>query len=150
MSKLTPGATAAPNAWIAAGSLVRDPRAVSNFALAINMASEYVHVANIDAGWWTDLKTGDVAERNVGEILMLIVSEIAEAMEAHRKGLMDDKLPDRSGLEVELADAIIRILDLAGAMRLDLGGAIKKKLAFNRTRADHQIENRKAPGGKAY
>ena len=53
-------------------------------------------------------------------------------------------------IEVELADAMIRILDLAGALQLDLAGAMQEKLAFNKTREDHQIENRMKDNGKAY
>ena len=86
----------------------------------------------------------------VGQKMMLIVSEVSEAMEGHRKGLMDDHLRHRRMIEVELADATIRIFDLAGAMNLDLGGAIAEKLAYNAQRADHKPENRKAAGGKAY
>jgi hypothetical protein len=52
--------------------------------------------------------------------------------------------------EVEIADAAIRIFDLAGAMGYDLGAAIVEKLSFNAQRADHKIENRLKPGGKAY
>jgi NTP pyrophosphatase (non-canonical NTP hydrolase) len=81
---------------------------------------------------------------------MLIVSEVAEAMEADRKGLMDDKLPHRSGLEVELADAVIRIFDLAGAKGLDIGNAIMEKILYNMSREDHKVENRMKAGGKKY
>ena len=86
----------------------------------------------------------------VAEKLVLIHSEISEAMEAARKNLKDDKLPHRSGVEVELADAVIRILDLAGALQLDLAGAVQEKLAYNSTREDHRIENRKGEKGKSY
>lgn len=104
------------------------------------------------AGWWNDLCSGEslIGKRNIGEMLCLIHSEISEAMEGHRKGLPDDKLPHRPMIEVELADAVIRIADLAGAMSLDLGGAIAEKLEYNRNRADHKPENRKADGGKKY
>lgn len=105
------------------------------------------------SGWWTSRLTGkplDYSQVNIGEKLMLIVSEVAEGMEGHRKDLMDDKLPHRKMLEVELADALIRILDLAGFLQYDLAGAVIEKLAFNQQRADHKIENRNAPGGKAY
>lgn len=103
-----------------------------------------------EAGWWTDLATGEPLERNVGEMLMLMVSELSEAMEGHRKNLMDDKLPHRPMVEVELADAIIRIGDFAGRFGYDVGGAIAEKMAFNQIRPDHKIENRKLADGKKY
>ena len=122
---------------------------------------ENIHQGNVDAGWWTDLDTlQSLAEECrirtrfgkalVAEKLALIHSEISEAMEGARKNLMDDKLPHRKMIEVELADAMIRILDLAGALQLDLAGAIQEKLAYNAVREDHKVENRKAEGGKAY
>ncbi|WP_353640758.1 hypothetical protein [Mesorhizobium sp. WSM2239] len=70
--------------------------------------------------WWTDLETGERLVRNKGELLMLVISEIAEAMEAERKGLMDDKLPHRPGAEVELVDGVIRLADFAGGFGYDL------------------------------
>ncbi len=111
------------------------------------------HGASKAAGWWNDLETGaPIIERPhvVGEKLMLVVSEVSEAMEGHRKNLADDKLPHRSMIEVELADAVIRIADLAGALGLDLGGAIAEKLEFNASRPDHKPENRKGENGKKY
>lgn len=109
------------------------------------------------AGWWKDLETGEDVrswskkhlDNWVSAKLMLVVTEVAEAMEGHRKGIKDDKLPHRGMLEVELADAIIRILDLAGGLNLDVTGAIIEKLAYNMTRADHKPENRMAAGGKS-
>ena len=62
------------------------------------------HSAARAAGWWPD---GE--ERNVPTALMLCVSELSEAMEAHRKGIKDSHLPHRDGLEVELADLLIRV-----------------------------------------
>lgn len=108
------------------------------------------HRCSVAQGWWHDLHTGKPLDRNVGELLILIVSEIAEAMEAHRKDLNDSHLPHRPGIEVELADAIIRICDLAGGLNLDLGGAVLEKLRYNAQRADHKPENRRQAGGKAY
>ena len=105
------------------------------------------------AGWWTDIKTGEPLTGNplaFAARLMLVVSELSEAIEGHRKDLNDDKLPHRKMVEVELADAVIRILDIAGAYDLDVGGAIAEKLAYNSKRADHKIENRLADDGKKY
>ena len=121
----------------------------------------FCHRAAADAGWWTDLEAGgDLAllarsgvrfgKALVAEKLCLIHSEVSEAMEGHRKDRMDDKLPHRKMLEVEMADAVIRLADLAGALGLDLGGAIAEKMAYNAVRPDHKIENRMAEGGKAY
>ena len=112
--------------------------------------NQQCHGAAVFSGWWNDPATGKRIDRNTGEILMLIVSEIAEGMEGHRKSLMDDKLPHREMLEVELADAIIRIFDLAGSRGYDLGGAIAEKLAFNLQRPDHKPAARLAAGGKKY
>jgi NTP pyrophosphatase (non-canonical NTP hydrolase) len=102
----------------------------------------------VNAGWYTDLKTGQPKVLNKGERLMLIVTEIAEAMEGVRKNLMDDKLPHRPMVEVELADAVIRILDFSGAEGYDLQGAILEKIEYNKNREDHKIENRLKAGGK--
>ena len=46
--------------------------------------------------------------------------------------------------------AVIRIFDMAGGLGLDLPGAMADKLAFNATRADHQLANRAAAGGKKF
>ncbi len=65
----------------------------------------------------------------------LIDGEIGEAMEAVRKNdAMDDKLPHRKGSHCELADALIRILDLSGYLGIDLQTIVEEKLAFNQTR----------------
>lgn len=119
-------------------------------AAAINLFSADCHAASRKAGWYTNPTTGLALERNVPEMLCLIHSEISEAMEGYRKNLPDDKLPHRRMIEVELADAMIRIGDLATYLGCDLGGAIVEKMAFNATREDHKLEARKAAGGKAF
>jgi NTP pyrophosphatase (non-canonical NTP hydrolase) len=106
------------------------------------------HGASVRGGWWHDLETQQPLQRNVAEMLCLIHSEVSEALEGHRKNLMDDKLPHRPMLEVELADTVIRIADLCGGLKLDLAGAILEKLEYNAKREDHKIENRKKEGGK--
>lgn len=116
--------------------------------ITLNGFAEEVHRAN--KKWWEDPATGEPIDRNVGELLMLCVSELAEAMEGHRKDLMDTHLPHRKMFEVEIVDTLIRLFDLAGGMGLDLDRAFWEKMDYNRIRADHSHAVRLQPGGKKY
>jgi hypothetical protein len=73
-----------------------------------NQLAKEIHADCVAAGWWADMN------RPIRRTLMLVISELSEAMEGDRKNLMDDHLPHRKMLEVELADACIRMLDLGG------------------------------------
>lgn len=125
---------------------------------SVNDFVAVAHGAAYNSGWWIDTETGEDVRTWppkffklwVGTKIALIHSEVSEGLEGHRKDQMDDKLPHRKMFEVELADAMIRIADLAGGLKMDLGGAVSEKLAFNAQRADHKIENRTAEGGKSY
>ena len=105
------------------------------------------------SGWWAD-KDGNRIDPNVLEVfatkIALIHSEVSEALEGGRKNKRDDHLPHRPSVEVELADALIRIFDTAGAMGLDLAGAVIEKLAYNQAREDHRPEHRHGDGGKQF
>ena len=101
-----------------------------------------------EAGWWTDLETGERKERNQGELLMLVVTEVAEAMEGVRKGGQDDHLPDRKMLDTELADVLIRLFDFIGAYDIPIADVLAEKWCYNQQRADHKLAARMAPGGK--
>lgn len=113
----------------------------------MNHIAQVINELNHD--WWFDEFDAPVS-RNKGELLMLMVSEIAEAMEGVRKNLMDDKLPHRKMEEVELADCVIRILDYAGAHKLDISGAIVEKLRYNANREDHTLAHRNTEHGKKF
>lgn len=90
-----------------------------------------------------DFMEVDFSQVNIPEKLMLMVSEISEAMEYARQpnfvpeievlytGEKNDK-PD--GLWVELADCMIRIFDLAGAYGIDMETVLEKKMEYNRHR----------------
>jgi len=114
----------------------------------LNDYANEVHEAN--RKWWEDLETGKRIERNKAEMLCLIHSEVSECLEGVRKDLMDDHLPHRKMEEVELADALIRILDYAAGHGLDIHGAYIDKMAYNAQRADHKRENRLLAHGKKF
>lgn len=74
------------------------------------------------------------AERNFGESIALMHSELSEALEGYRKDRKDDHLPQYDQWQVELADAIIRILDWCGAKQVPLQEIIDAKMAYNSNR----------------
>ena len=100
--------------------------------------------------WWHDPITGERLNRNKGELIALMHSELSECLEGERKESMDSHLPHRPSPEVELADLIIRVADYAQAFNYDLAGAVLEKLDFNRTRLDHTYKARQEPGGKKF
>ena len=75
-----------------------------------------VHARNVKAGWWSDLATGTAKKRSVGELFMLMVTELWEAYDAWTENASDDKLPQYPGVGVELGDLLIRVADFCGAL----------------------------------
>lgn len=118
----------------------------------LNESARIIHENNKANGFWD-------GERNVGELLMLVTSELGEAMEAHRKDRFADKSLIDAALEEgyswkdsefsfksyfeslvkdtfedEIADAVIRLLDLCSGLGIDLEWHIRNKVAYNQTR----------------
>src|SRR5574343_116152 len=127
----------------------------------LNKSAQIIFQNNKAKGFWDN-------ERNVGELLMLVVSELGEAMEAHRKGRFAEvsnfdealsksriinKDPTYTGtitpesayaahfkswmkdtFEDEIADAVIRLLDLSAGLGIDLEKHINAKVRYNETR----------------
>lgn len=119
---------------------------------AVRTLQRACHGLALRAGWWklndgTDVTANPYAFSNK---LMLTVSELAESMEGDRKNLNDDKLPQYPMRDVEVADAMIRLFDMAGGFKLNVIHALPAKLIYNANRPDHKPENRVQAGGKAY
>lgn len=100
------------------------------FTFHIEQMQQQVYAANEAQGFWD----GPDNDNNASKIA-LMHSELSEALEADRKGIKrDDKIPEFTGVEAELADTVIRILDFSGRHNLLLGEAIQAKLLYNLTR----------------
>lgn len=78
----------------------------------INEKAAEIYAQNKAVGWWDD------PDRCIYECLQLVSTEVAEATEGARKDLMDDHLPHHKMEAVELADALIRTLDIGGKLGL--------------------------------
>jgi NTP pyrophosphatase (non-canonical NTP hydrolase) len=97
---------------------------VTTFGILASAANDIAR----EKGWWK-------GERNDGELIALMHSELSETLEALRHGNpASDHIPAFSGVEEELADVIIRIMDFAIAKKHRVGEAIIAKIEFNSTR----------------
>jgi NTP pyrophosphatase (non-canonical NTP hydrolase) len=120
--------------------------------MTIREMQQRVHDLAVRKGWWDNCATNmpfvamgaekrlldvDLVSARIPEKLCLIHSEVSEALEDYRDGKYETKLGaggKPEGFPTELADVVIRCMDLAGALGIDLEAEIEKKHAFNATR----------------
>jgi len=97
---------------------------------SLNRLAKEIHDWAKSKGFWD--KHGD---RNFGEMIALIHSELSEALEGYRHGNPpDEHCPEHSNVAIELADCLIRILDTAHGLGFDISAAVQAKMEFNETR----------------
>lgn len=105
----------------------------------LNELAAEIHENAVNHGWW-DYPPREISIE-VPTKLMLVVTELSEAMEEFRNGSIDgirlnydSEHGKPEGFGIELADAVIRILDLASALGIDMDLAIRMKHEYNKTR----------------
>ena len=119
----------------------------------LNEVRDAIHTNSIAKGFWEEPNT------NITEKIMLVVTELSEAVEAMRKLSKEELISEIQGNSAtieafdlygydhydfekfvkdsigdEFADSIIRILDLCGRLGIDIEGHIKYKMVYNSTR----------------
>lgn len=127
---------------------MNDEDAVANAGQNLDRIAVLCHARN--GKWWSNPATGEPIERNAGEMIALMHSELSECLEGVRKNLQDNHCPDFTSEEVELADLFIRAFDYAAGRKLRLGEAFIAKMAYNAVRADHTFEARLKADGKKF
>ena len=93
----------------------------------LSQVADEIHTNKLRHGWKVTTSEDWKHPYEIPGVLMLIVSEVAEALEAFRKD-------DRENFEEELADVVIRTIGLAHGMGIDLKAAILAKVEKNRHR----------------
>lgn len=134
--------------WLESCEKMEDAlRDLSGHPMGINALQCAAYEMSASKGWHDEVVPPEMEKWRLGTRLMLMVSEIAEALEAMRDGMSvedtivrDDGKPE--GIPSELADVVIRVLDFCGAYGIPLERTILQKMAYNSTRPHRH-------GGKA-
>ena len=120
------------NALVEAEEAIGDLKRENGFRDVIDALVGQAHETAIQKGWWDK-------ERNLPHLLALCHSELSEALEVSRDSgddllMWNGENNKPEGVPIELADCIIRILDICGHYGIDLAEALNLKMEYNKTR----------------
>ena len=111
-----------------ANELLLNGEQQATFIQLFNVLAADIHLTARSKGFWEN-------DRNDGEMIALVHSELSEALEGIRHGNPPDShCSEFSSAEVEFADAIIRLMDQAQARKWRVAEALFAKLLFNKNR----------------
>lgn len=121
--------------------------------MIISEISQNIHENAVEKGFWDGIHGHKLTSEQLCQKLLLIISEVTEAMEADRKNrhctsdisyicnynidemfITDFEIGVKDTVEDELADSVIRIFDLAKKMNINLEKHIEAKNRYNKTR----------------
>ena len=110
-------------------SLLEESEINNNLFIGLNKLSLFCQTESKNKGW-TDF--------NISNSISNLHGEVSELWEAYRKNKFSDK-SDKEGLDLtnaeeEIADILIRTLEIAAWLNIDVEKVIKEKIRFNRTR----------------
>jgi len=111
--------------------------------MTIKQLQKICYKIAVEKGFWDNNETLEkfyigqsFDTRNNAEMIALMHSELSEALEATRKkgNPQSKKIPKFKLVEEELADCIIRILDMAEGRKYNIEGALNAKIKYNKKR----------------
>ncbi len=93
----------------------------------LNELAQGCHQIAVEHGWWN-------GDREFGTLVALLHSEVSEMLELYRRSTVDTSVKDIKGMDEEMADVIIRLLDMAAFYEIDIDSAVGHKMGINMDR----------------